>query len=156
MTRTNLVLSSVLLLVIPLSVCPDWGLQFFFFYVIYPFSLSIIFFLFSYIVPELFCFLFILMLICRYAFTASLLIKFSFVILEGPVLILLLNFVWASFKNLLFPIYFSLFFPVELSIVSVCIFTNFSNLKIGKPTSLLNHHQLVGKSLACVKFRGFS
>ena len=58
----------------------------FFFHVIYPFSLSVIFFLFPYFIPKLFCFK---LLVGPYTFSTYLLVEFSFVILECPVLFIL-------------------------------------------------------------------
>ena len=78
----------------------------FFFHVIYPFRLSVMFFLFPYLNPKLFCFFCILFLICLRAFSTILSVEFSFVILKGPVLLVLLNLVPVSFMFPLFPSYF--------------------------------------------------
>ena len=69
---------------------------YFFFHLIYPFGLPFVFFLFSYFTPKLFCFLCIWFLVCSRAF---LLVVFSFVILECPVLFELLDPVSVFFKS---------------------------------------------------------
>ena len=60
-----------------------------FFRVIYPIDLSVMSFLFSYLTPELFGFLYTQLLICSPFAIYKL--KFSFVILESPVLFVLLD-----------------------------------------------------------------
>ena len=62
-----------------------------FFHVIHPFGLSIMFSLFPYFTPKLFCFLCIQLLVCFRAFSIYLMVEFSFVILEYPVLFVLLE-----------------------------------------------------------------
>ena len=58
-----------------------------YFYFIYPFSLSVMFPLFLYFTPKLFCFFCNRLLVCLRAFSSELLIKFSFIYLECPILI---------------------------------------------------------------------
>ena len=55
-------------------------------------------FLFSYFTPKSFCFICIRLLVCPRAFSTDLLVEFSFVIFECPVLIILLAAVLVSFK----------------------------------------------------------
>ena len=74
----------------------------FFFHVIHLFGLSVMFFLFPNFTPELFCFLWIWFLVCPLAFFTYLLIEFSFVIFEGPVLFILLDSVQVSFDSPIF------------------------------------------------------
>ena len=69
------------------------------FHVIHPFSLSVIFFLFLYFTPILFCFIRIRLLVCLCAFSTHFFLEFSFVILEVPVLSLLLDPVPVSFES---------------------------------------------------------
>ena len=97
-----------------------------FFHVIYPFSLSIMFFLFPYFTPELFCFHCIQLLVCPCAFSINLSVEFSFIMLEGPVLFVLFNSVQVSFEFLFFHQYFLIpFLLVVLSDLSTILFWHF-------------------------------
>ena len=72
--------------------------------------LSVIFFLFLYLAPELFCFLCIRVFICLSAFSINFLEEFSFVILEGSVLLELLGSVSESFLFSFFYLYLLVYF----------------------------------------------
>ena len=98
---SNLVLSWVLLLVSP-SVCRSRGLlqvlAIFFSYYLFIRSFC---YVISIPIPcsKLFCFLCIRFFICLCAFSADLLVEISFVILEGSVLLALLDSVPVSFES---------------------------------------------------------
>ena len=70
-----------------------------------------------------FCFFCIHLLVYASAFSTDFLVEFSFVILEGPTLLVLLDPVPASFESPIFRKYFLIYFlPVVLSVLSVVVF----------------------------------
>ena len=79
---------------------------FFFFHISHPFSLSVLFFLFPYFIPKYLSFLCIWLLICPRAFPIDLLVEFSFVIFERPLLFVLLDPVPVFFEFSFFHQYF--------------------------------------------------
>ena len=80
------------------------------FYLIYLLNIFILLFLFPYFTPKLHCFLCIQLLVCPYAFSTCLLIKFSFVILKEFVLFVLLAFVPVSLESPFFRQYLLIYF----------------------------------------------
>ena len=74
----------------------------FFFYVIYLFHFSIMFFPFTYFTPKLFCFFYIRFLGCPCTFFTYLLVEVSLVILKCLVLFVLLEPTRESFKSPMF------------------------------------------------------
>ena len=78
------------------------------FHVNYTFGLFVMFVLFPYFTPKLFCFLCIYLLFFLCAFSVKSLVEFSFIILECSVLFVLLNSVTVSFKFSFFGQHFSL------------------------------------------------
>ena len=68
------------------------------FFDIYPFSISVMSFLFQDFASKLFCFFFIQLFISSYAFSTELGVEFSFVILEGLVAFVWLPLIPVSFK----------------------------------------------------------
>ena len=96
------------------------------FNIIHPFDLSVKVFLFPYLAPELFYFLCIRLLIYPCVFSPDLLAEFSFIILEGPILFVLLEpasvfFNPSSFTNIF--TFISSSFSVSLD--SCCLFSVF-------------------------------
>ena len=75
-----------------------------------PFSLSTIFFTFPHLFLELFCFLYIRLLICLYAFSTHLSVEFPFVILKDPVLLVQLDSHPVSSKSLVLHQHFWIYF----------------------------------------------
>ena len=121
---------------VPLSESRCLSLQFFF-RVIYQFSLSFMLFLFPYLFPEIsytFC---IRLFISLPEVSINLLVEFSFVILEGPVLLLLLAFVPVSFVSQFFlsPVFFGLFLQDVLSVLSITCSRSF----FISPSSSISH-----------------
>ena len=74
-------------------------------YVIHPFGISVMFFLFSYFTQKLFCFLYIQLLVFTRSFSTDLLVEFSFVISECPILLVLHDNVEISFESPFFCLY---------------------------------------------------
>ena len=134
----------------------------FFFHVIYPFGLSVMFFLSSYRSVEVFCFLCIRLFIGLCAFSNDLLVEFSFVILEGPILFQYCSIDWlcryllslSCFVNILWYISSScivlsavVFFRSFYSILSLCIFPFFVLLLV---VSLFVFFSLIFPSRFCI------
>ena len=74
-------------------------------YVIYPFCISVMFFLFLYLTPNR-----IILLICSCLFSTDMLVEFSFVILEGPILFVLFDPFSGSFEHSFFHQYLLIYF----------------------------------------------
>ena len=89
----------MLVLAIP-GVCLLQGLRrvlIILFHIIHSIGLFVMFFLFPYFNPKLFCFIYVLVYL--HEFSTYLVVEFSFVILEFPVLFVLLDSVLVSFKS---------------------------------------------------------
>ena len=81
----------------------------FFFHVIYPFGLSIMFYLFPCFTLEVFCFVCVCLLVYLLAFSTNLLAEFSLVTSECPVVFLLLDPVSVSFESPFFRQYLMIY-----------------------------------------------
>ena len=92
-----------------------------FFHIDNPFYISIMVFLFPYFILKLFGFFWICLLVCPCTLATNLLVEFSFVILECPIMFVLLDPIPISFVSPFFCQYF-LSFPVVLSDWSAVIF----------------------------------
>ena len=74
------------------------------------FSISIMFFLFPYFTPKLFCFLCIPLVVCPCRYFTNFLVEFSFIILECSVLFIFIELVPVSFEFPFFRQYLLIYF----------------------------------------------